>query len=261
MFSLNKILDSITESVNWLKPSEKDLFKAVVDNDLSQVKELINWGINVNATNGIIKSTPLSIAAFRGYLPIVIYLVEHGADINSVDIYQRTPLYFAVKYGNWSIAKYLVEHGADVNISDNSGGIPLNLVENNSTIVKLLVEHGSNINKIDIHGYTPLHHYVSRYPSEENILMIEYLIDVGADRSIKNNEGKTAADLASPTVRHIIDTRPSFDWSPDIHQRITSIKEKEQIKTLMTIRHLIDSPLSNIPRELMFELFKQLKNI
>eukprot|EP00833_Pecoramyces_ruminatium_P002015 jgi/Orpsp1_1/1176047/evm.model.c7180000056215.1 len=79
--------------------------------------------------------TPLSLACEQENESMVKYLVEHGADINTVSEYRKytqncdavrkyhlcdiikvkSPLCMACKKGNESIVNYLVEHGADIN--------------------------------------------------------------------------------------------------------------------------------------------------
>lgn len=60
-------------------------------------------------------------------------------------------------------------------------------------VLKFLIDKGADINAVDINGNTPLHvaSYYDYY--YENI---EELISRGADRTIKNKDGKTAFDLA-----------------------------------------------------------------
>lgn len=48
----------------------------------------------------------------NGYLVIVKYLLEAGADINARDILGDRAFTKAVKKSHLSILKYLVEHGA-----------------------------------------------------------------------------------------------------------------------------------------------------
>ena len=58
--------------------------------------------------------------------------------------------------------------------------------------IKELVRHGSNINLVDEMGDTPLHIAVE----SDNLSAIRVLLDLGADTSIKNRNGRTPRELA-----------------------------------------------------------------
>ncbi|KAJ2893145.1 hypothetical protein MKZ38_008993 [Zalerion maritima] len=73
--------------------------------------------------------TPLHMAAARGHLEVVRWLVDRGADLNALSAltcscvfrhwYQEpvvnpTPLHLAICYGHTDVAKYLIEQGADL---------------------------------------------------------------------------------------------------------------------------------------------------
>lgn len=56
--------------------------------------------------------TPLQIAAARGHIDIVKYLVEKGADVNIVDTYGFSALHLAALKGDNRVFEWLVDHGA-----------------------------------------------------------------------------------------------------------------------------------------------------
>jgi ankyrin repeat protein len=59
------------------------------------------------------ETTPLHIAASRGKLAIVIYLVEMGAVVNARAKMQHTPLYMAAMHGHRQVVEYLLSNGAN----------------------------------------------------------------------------------------------------------------------------------------------------
>lgn len=65
------------------------------------------------------------------------------------------PHYFACTKGFIDVVKYLVEYGADINKETKDGISPLSIACSNGDqeIIKYLVEHGANINN---YGITPL---------------------------------------------------------------------------------------------------------
>jgi len=80
---------------------------------LSVVEYLVNQKADINAKD---KNdwTPLHYAAQKGHLSVVEYLVNQKADINTKDEDNKTPLHYAARYGHLSVVEYLVNHGADI---------------------------------------------------------------------------------------------------------------------------------------------------
>jgi len=119
-----------------------NIFRAVEDNNLDLVKSFNLSDFNKIDSNG---DTPLHLACFWNHLPVVKYLVEHGANINATNRGTgQQPLYEACKHG-FEITLYLIEHGANVNHIDKFGMTPLHSAAMNGNLktVKCLVEHGA----------------------------------------------------------------------------------------------------------------------
>jgi ankyrin repeat protein len=57
-------------------------------------------------------------AAQSGDVPMIDFLIHHGAVVNSTNQYSYTPLYLAAGGGQTLAVKKLVEHGADSFIAD-----------------------------------------------------------------------------------------------------------------------------------------------
>jgi len=100
-----------------------------------------------NESTQIDKANALVLAAERGNLEIVKFLVERGVKIESKDVDGATPLYGAAFNGRMSVVQYLVEKGADVNAANNNGYVPLAMVakSNHLDLVKYLIEKGASI--------------------------------------------------------------------------------------------------------------------
>ncbi|KAK0745460.1 ankyrin repeat protein, partial [Schizothecium vesticola] len=67
----------------------------------------------------------LHLAAARGNLEIVNFLLEHGADMHQRDHYGCTQLFRAVDWMQNDITQLLLERGADVNTEDTNHNTPL----------------------------------------------------------------------------------------------------------------------------------------
>ena len=68
------------------------LFDAVKNGNLDQVKLLISNGANINAETTY-KWTPLHYAASHGYLDIAKLLISNGANVNAENTFKWTPLH------------------------------------------------------------------------------------------------------------------------------------------------------------------------
>ncbi|CAL1296328.1 unnamed protein product [Larinioides sclopetarius] len=91
---------------------------AVANGNLNFIEYLIQTGANVNTISDRF-STPLHLAVRRGNLKIVEYLILNGAKINARRIDGTTPLHYAVLYGHMPVTKLLLEKGACTNAMDN----------------------------------------------------------------------------------------------------------------------------------------------
>lgn len=198
------------------------LHRATRSGDLNSVKNLIQEG-NVADTRDNLNRTALMIAAHNGDFEICKYLVENGADVNSMGGKNlATPLLGAIVPGNVEIANFLIDHGADVNQYNRQGYSPLiaaiaaqkfdlafisklidagadvNACTNGSTgnnltpliaavnkleFVKLLLKNGANVNQQTPYGMTALM-YASMVG---NVDIVNYLIDKGANIFLSGN--------------------------------------------------------------------------
>lgn len=105
------------------------------------VKKYFNESTQMDKANAIV------LAAERGNLEIVKFLIERGVKIESKDVDGATALYGAALNGRTSVVQYLVEKGADVNAANNDGYVPLAMAAKNNhlDIVKYLIEKGASI--------------------------------------------------------------------------------------------------------------------
>lgn len=93
--------------------------------------------------------TALSLACREGRLEIAISLLEHGAELNSVDDRGRTPLMLAADSGHGQTASYLAGQGASLFINDNDGMTTLQAAK---TAFRKLSELESRTFKIPIYA-------------------------------------------------------------------------------------------------------------
>lgn len=165
-------------------------------------------GIDVNARNEADRITPLMEAVNKGKENVVkILLRTLDTDLNAQDFNNRTALIIAAYAGRENIVKLLLQDAdVDINIKDAYGNSALLVATNkkHEDIVKLLVKtYGIEINAQDSDGNTAL----MKAAQEDYETIAKLLLDAGANPNIKNKNGLTALDLASPSIRLMIERR------------------------------------------------------
>ena len=126
---------------------------------------LIEHGGDVNSTYDNWQ-TPLMIAAERGQMKLVTFLIEHGANLDRRDKDDQTALHYAVCGSDVSceILSYLIENGAEVNAftrHDNCTPLMLACKYGHLNAVTSLIEHGAKVNLQDAIGNTAVHYALS----------------------------------------------------------------------------------------------------
>ncbi|XP_066020776.1 5'-nucleotidase isoform X2 [Pocillopora verrucosa] len=143
--------DMATEDEYW------DLWEAVKEDDIDVVENL-RQEKNIRFTRCQDNKTILHLGAERNAVKVIQYLLTHGEmDPNVKDeILKGVPLHGAAEYGSIDAARVLLEHGAEINKQDLIG----------NTALHIACEH-------------------------EQVKMRTFLIDQGADKTIKNSDGET----------------------------------------------------------------------
>lgn len=175
-----------------------------------------NFDINCISEFG---SSPLGVAARRGNIELVKYLLKKGADPNIKQNGKfapgRTPIFDAtfiyeqelepnlslerpIKKYNYKIkdeiVKLLIKYGADIYVVDDTGGTLLMWAStyNRIHLIELFIKIGVNINTQDKFGSTALMDAVANNHPD----ITKLLLEAGADISLKDNKDQTALDTA-----------------------------------------------------------------
>ena len=164
---------------------------------LQIVQFLHSRGVNVHAKPR--GSWPaLFRAASAGHIPVVAFLINHGADVNR--IYSgETALMHTARFGKIDVIKLLIKHGAQIQVKDSDGYTPLMVAAENGhvEVVTFFREQGLAINERSKYGYTAL----MLAARKNHLPVVKYLVENGAILDIKNRNDKTARDLAVQTKR------------------------------------------------------------
>jgi ankyrin repeat protein len=161
-------------------------------------------GVDVQGTNG---HTPLHMTLaieyrWEGTADAVLFLLKHGADINSRRDDLCTPLHMAASHRDLKVAQVLLEHGAEVDSLNDKGQTPLHVClerkldlttyEDVLDITRLLLEHGANVNAQDKDNATPLLLAIQ----QEMYEVVGLLLKHGAEPNTRNNDHATLLLLA-----------------------------------------------------------------
>ena len=167
------------------------------------------------------------MAARAGQVERVTALLAQGAKVNSRDRNGDSPLNMAATKGNTELVDVLLKAGADVNLANLAGVTPLMgaAFSGKADIVRKLLAAGANIDPLDrvkknaatyaagngcadclaelLRAGTPVN---AQLENELTLLMwaaaygheasVRLLLAQGAERGLKDNRGKTAADMA-----------------------------------------------------------------
>jgi ankyrin repeat protein len=148
--------------------------------------------------------TPFMLAAVEGHMGMVQLLLElqgghylgGGQGLDERDYSGNTALHWAVFNGHAEVAALLLRNGAGVLVRNVHGMTPLMEVcvrGHLGTLQILLQEVGKlGLRERDVRGYTALH--LAALTNREEV--IQALLLMGADPTIKDNEGRTPRTLA-----------------------------------------------------------------
>lgn len=173
-----------------------ELNKAVSNDDVEKVRELIVQGHNVNGKDeGYDKITPLFIAVENGDVEIARMLLEFGAKINQRDSERQTPLMRLDDDSNTEMVELLLQYGAKIDAEDKQGNTPLILAAEyaNAEVIAALLKGDPEVNVANEEGQTAL----MNAASNDDLDVVRLLLNAGAEVNAKNNDGETAWDQTS----------------------------------------------------------------
>ncbi len=155
--------------------------------------------------NILLAFLPLFVAAREGNLSEVKRLLDGGVNVNERDEKGVTALLGAAAKGQYEVAKFLLKKGANVDEKNEDGMTALMLVAaiGHSKVAKLLLDNDADVNAADNNGLTALMRAMMRGHAE----VTKLLLDNGANRNAKNNNGLTALMLLDAALAAVINVK------------------------------------------------------
>jgi ankyrin repeat protein len=162
----------------------------------ASIEALLAAGAEARVPAGLrVRASPLVFASMTGDLANVQRLLAAGAGASAA-AGSQTPLTAALTFGYADVARTLIAAGASASITESTG---INLlhwaaITDTPAVVPVLIKAGVPVNATDENGFTPLM-YAATIDFGDTTLL-KALIAAGADRNIRNDEGRTAPEQA-----------------------------------------------------------------
>eukprot|EP00736_Rhodelphis_marinus_P008001 Rmarinus@m.3149 len=176
----SKLLHTISQAkLNKLIERATSMNNAAAKGDIAQLENLLktsaDFDVNIGDANNRL---PIHVAASRGLVETVGWLLSQGANADSADAYGNTPLMDAVRGNHAEVAALLRQAGATLP-SDQQ--LVTELLQESSkgdlARVQLYVENGVPADACDANKRTPLHVAAS----SGHLEVVKYLVDLSAD--------------------------------------------------------------------------------
>jgi ankyrin repeat protein len=173
------------------------LVGAVERGDTKLLQELIDKGVNTNATIQLVK-TPLTLAldqseVFGDIVAILLNAKDADPNLSDHTPWGLRPLHLVARNGNLELAKLFLEgckaNVCDIDAEDKGGASPIHFAARfgHYEVVKYLVEKSADLTVADNSGRTALH----RACECQHIEIAKFLINSGIDVNITDNFGWT----------------------------------------------------------------------
>ncbi|KAI8717170.1 NACHT domain-containing protein [Fusarium sp. LHS14.1] len=160
--------------------------------------------------------TPLSHAAEKGHVDVVMSLLNAGADVDKCSLFNQTPLVYAVQKGHGEVVRCLLDKEADTERRNYGDRTPLALavLGGHRAILDLLLERNADIEAKDFSGMTPLNLAARNGPAAA----VEYLLQKNAKAETRDHLNQTP--LLQVAKRGYIDVaQVLLDWGVDIEAK------------------------------------------
>ncbi|CAG8922375.1 unnamed protein product [Penicillium salamii] len=168
------------------------LIQSIAISDLGGAHLLLHYGASVHGADKPRAPRPLIAAVEVGNVDMIELLLQHDASPHAFDSRGLTPMWWASRSGEIKLVDVLLRHGAPIDpIECHETPFLFAASEEQIDMLKFLIEKGANINARDSDGHTALMCAAAGAKSE----IVDLLVGSGADVHMHDSEGMTALDL------------------------------------------------------------------
>lgn len=214
-FEASRWLDLMAKSIEEceIKPDLMERLQGIFNQEIEQLIDplLELWTLPLNLLRLRLQESPDLIAISKRDKTLLCgaaslwdeerlqLLISMGAVINAVQPSAHGPLYFACNAKCEPISsgietvQHLLDAGAEINVrSGPTRSSPLHMTarRGNLELAKLLISFGADLEIRDAKGETPLRRAVNC----RQAVMVNYLVEAGADPTTPDDEGKSCFD-------------------------------------------------------------------
>ena len=184
---LEPIASSPSKAIN------EALLFAVKKGDIAGVETEIASGGSIDMATSSNESL-LILASLHGQSNLVIWLLDNGANVASVDHDNGSALYYAAVNGHVEIAKVLLKNNASTTQVSKLNKTPLMAAVHNDylQLSELLITANSDVNQQDHSGWSALYYAIWN----DNFEITSLLLENGASASLMDKDGYSPVDLA-----------------------------------------------------------------
>jgi hypothetical protein len=145
---------------------------------------------------------------FDNYMELAKVSIDYGMSMDSNPYFTDTPLSIAIVSENTDLAILFIERGANINTRNSVGMSPFMLAVDeapNVSFISYLIDKGGYVNDIEDIEYRSVLMIAAMRSNPPRPDIVSLLVEKGACTSIRDDDGRTALDLAKDSgVRDVL---------------------------------------------------------
>ncbi|KAL8958300.1 MAG: hypothetical protein Q9193_004614 [Seirophora villosa] len=229
------------------------LHRIVLGLSMQELEEALSLHPDLIDVPDAMGRTALAWASARGDERSIVTLLQHGAEVNTIDVQYSGVVGHAADRNYVTCVRLLLEAGADPDIAASQGhkvGNPLNVAARNASdplILKTLLDFGADVESSGVDGTTALIHAARKDNANFATVLLEYGANINAVSTAGQTPLTTAVIFNSHNVLQLLLDR-WFEYSecprlkgPHLLQIIALYADAWTMAILMRTHHLVIS--------------------